>query len=171
MVHLLACQTHALCLNPGYLTKGHHVSLGWCGFRPCAGRSTNGLFLALLFVVVAHQISSHSTLRIPVANLHLRPMTLLVNQNGRPLIGRPTTSSTGRPAGAIESATRSNGASEMEAKSIESIDLIALACRTISSEHILIDHSPSGAILIVNDNRDGHRRGRSRRERRRMLSR
>ena len=35
-----------------------------------------------------------------------------------------TTSSTGHPAGAIESATKFNGASEMEAKAIGSIDLI-----------------------------------------------
>ena len=46
----------------------------------------------------------------------------------------------------------------MEAKAIESIDLIALACLTISQDHILIDRSPGGAIPIVYDDRDGHRR-------------
>ena len=55
----------------------------------------------------------------------------------------------------------------MEAKAIESTDLIALACRTISSDHVRIDTIPSGAIPIVYDDRDGRCRGRSRRPRRR----
>ena len=41
------------------------------------------------------------------------------------------------------------GASEMEAK--------ALACQTISSDHLQIDPIPGGAILIVYDDRDGRR--------------
>ena len=56
----------------------------------------------------------------------------------------------------------------MEAKAIESADSIALACRTISSDHVRIDPVPGGAIPIVHDDRDGSRRGRSRRLRRRM---
>ena len=42
------------------------------GFNTRAGRCARGLFLALLFVVVAHQFSSNLTMRIPVASLHLR---------------------------------------------------------------------------------------------------
>ena len=37
-----------------------------------AGRCASSLFLALLFVVVAHQFSSHLAMRIAAANLHLR---------------------------------------------------------------------------------------------------
>ena len=58
----------------------------------------------------------------------------------------------------------------MEAKAIESIDSIALTCRTISSDHVQIDLIPGGAILIFHDNRDGRRRGRSRQPRKRMSS-
>ena len=54
----------------------------------------------------------------------------------------------------------------MEAKAIKSIDLIALACLIISQDHQLIDRSPSGAIPIVYDDRDGRRRERSQRPRR-----
>ena len=39
----------------------------------------------------------------------------------------------------------------VEAKAIESIDLIALARQTISSDHLLIDRSPGGVIPIVYD--------------------
>ena len=46
-------------------------------------------------------------------------------------------------------------ASKMEAKAIKTVDLIALACRTISQDHLLIDRSPGGAIPIVYDDRDG----------------
>ena len=46
----------------------------------------------------------------------------------------------------------------MEAKAIESIDSIALACGTISSDHVRIDPVPGGAIPIVYDHRDGRRR-------------
>ena len=45
----------------------------------------------------------------------------------------------------------------METKTIKSIDLIALACRTISSDHVLLDPSPGGAISIVHDDRGRHR--------------
>ena len=48
----------------------------------------------------------------------------------------------------------------MEAKAIESTDSIALACRTISLDQVLIDPVPGGAIPIVYDDRDGRRRGR-----------
>ena len=57
----------------------------------------------------------------------------------------------------------------MEAKAIESIDLIAPVCRTINSDHVRIYPVPNGSIPIVYDDRDGRRRGRSRREQRRML--
>ena len=73
----------------------------------------------------------------------------------------------GRPAGAIESASRFDGASEIAAKAIESIDLIALTCVTISLGHLLTGPSPGGAIAIVHGDREGRRRGRSRRPRRR----
>ena len=51
----------------------------------------------------------------------------------------------------------------MEAKAIESIDSIALACRTISSDHVQIDPIPGGAIpsstmiktAVAADDRDG----------------
>ena len=46
----------------------------------------------------------------------------------------------------------------MEAKAIESIDSIALACLIISRDHLLIDRSPGGAIPIVYDDQDGRRR-------------
>ena len=46
----------------------------------------------------------------------------------------------------------------MEAKAIESIDSIALACLIISRDHLIIDPSPGGAIPIVYDDRDGRRR-------------
>ena len=49
-------------------------------------------------------------------------MTSSVDPHGQPLLGQSTTSSTGRTAGAIESAMRFNGASEMKAKAIESIE-------------------------------------------------
>ena len=78
-------------------------------------------------------------------------MTSSVDPHGRPLIGGPATLSTGRPAGAIESATRFNGVSKMEAKAIKSIDLIVLACQIISSDHLLIDPSISGAIPVDHD--------------------
>ena len=55
----------------------------------------------------------------------------------------------------------------MEAKAIESIDLIALACLIISQDHLLIDRSPGSAIPIVYDDRDGRCRGRSQQPRRR----
>merc|ERR1711966_143241 len=69
-----------------------------------------------------------------------------------------TASSTGRLTGAFESSSRFEGASEMEAKAIKSVDLIAPACRTISQDYLLIDRSPGGAIPIVYDDRDGRRR-------------
>ena len=94
-------------------------------------------------------------------------MTPSVDPHGRRLIGRPTTSSTGHPAGAFESSSRFKGASEMEAKAIKSIDSIALACLIISQDHLLIDRSPGGAIPIVYDDQDCRRRGRSQRPRRR----
>ena len=47
---------------------------------------------------------------------------------------------------------------EVEAKAFKSIGLIALAYLIISQDHLLIDCSPSGAILIVYDDRDGRRR-------------
>ena len=62
------------------------------------------------------------------------------------------------PAGAIESSSRFEGASEMEAKAIKSIDLIALACLIVSQDYLPIDRSPGGAIPIVYDDRDGRRR-------------
>ena len=46
----------------------------------------------------------------------------------------------------------------MEARSIGSIDLIVLACQIIISDHVRIDPVPGGAIPIVYDNQDGHRR-------------
>ena len=46
----------------------------------------------------------------------------------------------------------------MEAKAIESIDSIALAWRTIISDHVRIYPVPDGAIPIVYDDRDGRRR-------------
>ena len=58
----------------------------------------------------------------------------------------------------------------MEAKAIESIDSIALACLTISQDHILIDRSPGSAIPIVYDDRDGRRRERSCRRMSRCLA-
>ena len=60
--------------------------------------------------------------------------------------------------GAFESSSRFEGASEMEAKAIESTDSIALACRTISLDQVLKDPVPSGAIPIVYDDQDGRRR-------------
>ena len=56
----------------------------------------------------------------------------------------------------------------MEVKAIKSIFLIALACRIISSDHLLIDRSSGGAIPFGHNDRDGCRRGRSRGPRRRM---
>ena len=55
----------------------------------------------------------------------------------------------------------------MEEKAIKSIDLIALACRIISSDYLLIDPSIGGAIPILHGDRDGRRHGRSRRPQRR----
>ena len=78
-----------------------------------------------------------------------------VDPHGRLLIGWPTLSSTGRLAGAFKSSSRFEGASEMEAKAIKSVDLIAPACRIISQDHPIIDRSPGGAIPIVYDDRDG----------------
>ena len=71
----------------------------------------------------------------------------------------------GRPAGAIESASRFDGASEISAKAIGPIDMIALTCQSISLDHILIDPSLGAATAIVHGNHDGHRRGRLRRQR------
>ena len=69
-------------------------------------------------------------------------MTPSVDPHGRPLIGLPTTSSTVRAAGAFESSSRFKGASEMEAKAIKSVDLIALACLMNSQDHLLVDPIP-----------------------------
>ena len=52
----------------------------------------------------------------------------------------------------------------MEAKAIESIDLITLTCQTISSDHVLIYPNIGGAIpssmtietAVTADDRDGH---------------
>ena len=68
----------------------------------------------------------------------------------------------GRPAGAIESASRFYGASEIAAKAIVLINLIALTCQTISLDHIRIDPGLGGAIAIVHGDREGRRHGRSR---------
>ena len=57
--------------------------------------------------------------------------------------------------GAFESSSRLEGASEMEVTAIKLIDSIALACRTISSDHVQIDPVPSSAIPIVYDDQDG----------------
>ena len=46
----------------------------------------------------------------------------------------------------------------MEAKAIELIDSIALACRTISSDHVRTDPVPGGDIPNAYDDRDGRRR-------------
>ena len=62
------------------------------------------------------------------------------------------------PRWRFESSLRFEGASDMEAKAIESVDSIALACLTISQDHVLIDRSPGSAIPIVYDDRDGCRR-------------
>ena len=92
-------------------------------------------------------------------------MTPYVDPHGRPLIGRPTTSSTGRPAGAFESLSRFEDASEMEEKAIKLIDLLDLACLIIVQDHLLVDPIPCSAIPIVYDDRDGRRIRRSRRPR------
>ena len=76
-------------------------------------------------------------------------MTPSVNPYGRPLIGRPTTSSTGHLAGAFESSSRFEGASEMASNAIILMDLIPLVCIIISLGHLLIDPSLGGAMAIV----------------------
>ena len=81
-------------------------------------------------------------------------MTPSVNPHGRPLIGRPTTSSTGHLAGAFESLSRFKGAIEMASNAIILMDLIPLACIIISLGHLLIDPSLGGAIVIVYGNRE-----------------
>ena len=65
-------------------------------------------------------------------------------------------------AGAIESESRFDSASEIAAKAIVSIDLVALTCSTISLAHIKIDLGPGPAITIVHGDHEGHRRGQSR---------
>ena len=77
VVHLLARPTHVMCSNPAHQTKAHHVPLGWCGHRgshPTLGATPTSCFWLVFLVVVARQISSHPTMRIPVANLHLRQL-------------------------------------------------------------------------------------------------
>ena len=76
-------------------------------------------------------------------------MTPSVNPYGRPLIGRPTTSSTGHLAGAFESSSRFEGASEMASNAIILMDLTPLACIIISLGHLLIDRSLGGAMDSV----------------------
>ena len=81
-------------------------------------------------------------------------MTPSVDPYGRPLIGRPTTSSTGHLAGAFESSSRFEGASEMASNAIISMDLIPLACTIISLGHILLDRSLGGAMDSVYGDRE-----------------
>ena len=81
-------------------------------------------------------------------------MTPSVNPYGRPLIGRPTTSSTGHLAGAFESSSRFEGASEMASNAIILMDLLPLACTIISLGCLLIDRSLGGAMDSVYGDRE-----------------
>ena len=69
----------------------------------------------------------------------------------------------GRPAGAIESASRFYGTNEITATAIVSVDVTALTCQTISSDHILTYPNPGGAIAVIHGDRGGHCRRRLRR--------
>ena len=75
VVHLLECPTLVRCSNLEYQVKGHHVpllvgvvvevqALRWVAYHQLVFGSS--------FVVVAHLISSHLTMRIAVANDDLR---------------------------------------------------------------------------------------------------
>ena len=81
-------------------------------------------------------------------------MTPSVNPHGRPLIGRPTTSSTGHLADAFESSSRFEGASEMASNTIILMDRIPLACMIVSLGCLLIDRSLGGAIDSVYGERE-----------------
>ena len=85
----------------------------------------------------------------------------------------------GRLAGATESASRFDYASEIASEAIVLIDLITLACITISLGHMLIDPSLGGAKAIVYgvreavvvDNHDGSATAWAPRQLRRLLRR
>ena len=81
-------------------------------------------------------------------------MTPSVNPHGRPLIGRPTTLSTGHLAGAFESSSRFEGASEMASNTIILMDRIPLACMIVSLGCLLIDRSLGGAMDSVYGERE-----------------
>ena len=81
-------------------------------------------------------------------------MTPSINPYGRPLIGQPTTSSTGHLAGAFESSSRFEGASEMASNAIILMDLLPLACTIISLGCLLIDRSLGGAMDSVYGDRE-----------------
>ena len=61
-----------------------------------------------------------------------------------------------RPAGAIEAASRFDGASEIAAKAIGLNLLIALTCLTFSLAHVIIDHAFGATIAIVYGDREDH---------------
>ena len=60
----------------------------------------------------------------------------------------------GLPAGATESASRFDGASEMAAKAIVSIDLVVTTCLVFRLIHLLIYPSLAATIFIVQGDRD-----------------
>ena len=60
----------------------------------------------------------------------------------------------GRPAGAIQSTSRFDGAGEIAAKTKISFNIMAVNCLSFSLIHILIVTSLGAAIAIVHGNRE-----------------
>ena len=71
-------------------------------------------------------------------------------------------SQNGSLTGTIKSAFRFDGASDIATKTTIVFDLIARPCLIFSLIYVLIDHIIAAAIVIVQGDRDGHRRRRSR---------
>ena len=76
----------------------------------------------------------------------------------------------GRPASAIESASSFDGADEIKAKTTIFLNLVVINDITFSLGDMLLVTSLDATVTIVNDDHEGHRRGRSRGQRRRALS-
>ena len=109
-------------------------------FKPCAGLRTGGLFWALLFVVVARQISSHLSMEQLSQIIVCEGYSFAMVENEGLMESPQSTSSihivgcqlgnqqcrqNGRLVGAIESASGFNGASEVAVKTKILFNLIA----------------------------------------------
>ena len=111
VVHLLLSPTQGLCSKPRHQSRGQHVLLWWCGSSgPSPARGTTRKRLQHSPFSVGpgswnHKIPDHE---MAAALLLLRrlflsiggkwgvdgkPMTSVIDSDGRPLIERPTTSS------------------------------------------------------------------------------